>query len=244
MMPHRPQHGLYPRPLHACTLTLTVMRSLSRPPASCEQLLRDFVSPAAQQVGISEPATHRRVPMQRRICLIDTGKQGHRLAGKTYRKARPSAQYRTFYHWNPRLTNDNYLHATHWYCPKLLLRSWSIPSDIMLDLAVRLLAITACLFGIAVCACISEEVLRSHNQDKTLDPEKAMESSELKPRFVAPLGHQLSNLIMAATKSVNLIVNQAIPAGPSKQAIRLQQGFGHLHLHWATSTSQTHPAVA
>merc|ERR1711939_217323 len=57
--------------------------------------------------------------MQRRICLIDTGKQGHSLAGKTYRKARPSAQYRTFYHWNPTLTIDNYLHATHWYCPKL-----------------------------------------------------------------------------------------------------------------------------
>jgi hypothetical protein len=68
-----------------------------------------------------------------------------------------------------------------------------------------------------------------------------METSEL---VVAPLERQLSNLITTAVKSVSLIVNQAIPAGQSKQAVRFQQGFGHLHLHWATSTSQIHPAVA
>jgi hypothetical protein len=47
--PHRPQHGLYPRICTPCTLTFIVMRSLSLPPASCEQVMRDFVSPAAQQ---------------------------------------------------------------------------------------------------------------------------------------------------------------------------------------------------
>lgn len=106
----------------------------------------------------------------------------------------------------------------------------------MLDLSIRLLAIMACLFGIATCARISEEVFKAHVQRKTLDVERASDN-------FTPLDSKLSNLMTSTMRVLTTMVTQAVDEGPFKRAIRLQRRLER-HYHWTASTTHIHPAVA
>ncbi|KAL6245525.1 hypothetical protein RBB50_007524 [Rhinocladiella similis] len=94
----------------------------------------------------------------------------------------------------------------------------------------------ACLFGIATCARISEEVFKSHIQRKTLDIERASDN-------LPPLDSKLNNLMSSTMKVFTTMVTLAVGEGPFNRAIRLQRRLER-HCHWTTSTTHIHPAVA
>ncbi|EXJ90039.1 hypothetical protein A1O3_03107 [Capronia epimyces CBS 606.96] len=122
----------------------------------------------------------------------------------------------------------------------------------MLNLAFRVLAIAACLCGIAECAHISKEILRDHVDNPTsseyqsaattwgreLRPSlKPDPSEETSPRTDHRLVTVLTRLVRAFVQIVESTMKRPFPR--SAAAHRLQK-----YAHWTASRTQIHPAIA
>ncbi|KAL2413707.1 hypothetical protein ABEF95_010754 [Exophiala dermatitidis] len=123
----------------------------------------------------------------------------------------------------------------------------------MLNLAWRILAIVACLYGIAECARISKEVLEDHVADPTICLESQSKASLDGKRswqaLILSKWHHTHNLadegslaVMAELVKTITKVFDAISKRPflkSSSAHRLKK-----YSHWTASRTQIHPAIA
>lgn len=141
----------------------------------------------------------------------------------------------------------------------------------MLGLTLRLVAITACVFGIYLCARVSEEVFKGHADEQINDgttssaqhmneagivdqlkvprPELRIDTSRTSRDLdyvkdpVLGVSTMLVDLLSTATRTLELVVDELLPPRHAKWLLRWQRKLD-THTHWTASRTQIHPAIA
>ncbi|EXJ95067.1 hypothetical protein A1O1_00185 [Capronia coronata CBS 617.96] len=124
----------------------------------------------------------------------------------------------------------------------------------MLSLAFRILAIAACLYGIAECAHISKEVLKDHvdnppNSFEPLSKEPTTRKNALKSKQM--LDPSLGTNLTAKENPAAILVELAmtfvkIMDGTLKRPFLMSASAQRMrkYAHWTASRTQIHPAIA